>query len=175
MNKVYFIAPVVALLLFIGAYTWSRSGHAERERVRQEQLAAEHQARLDAERAAREAALAEQLKAQAARKAEREARQARETAAREQREAALDTRDRAFHEQEKLNRDLERLRRETAAEQEAVTRLELNRTADLAEKASLEKQVPQLRANATALETVLQKIASAEAARLQAATARAKP
>jgi chromosome segregation ATPase len=170
MTKVYFTVPLVGLLLFIAAYTWSRSGHAERERVRQEQLASEHQARLDAERSARDAAIAEALKAQAARKAEREVRQARETAAREQREAALDARDRTYREQEKLTRDLERLRRETATEQEAVTRLELNRDADLAEKASLEKQVPQLRANATALETVLQKIATAEAARLQAAT-----
>lgn len=174
MTKVYFTAPVVALLLFIGAYAWSRSGQAERAVARQTQLAAEHQARADAERTARDAAIAEQLKAQAVRKAEKLARDAREAAAREQREAALDTRDQAFREQEKLARDLERLRRETATEQEAVTRLQLDRAADLAEKAALEKQVPQLRATATSLETVLVKIATAEADRLKAAAAKPK-
>ena len=169
MNKTYFIAPFVALALFIGAYAWSQSGRTERAEARTRELKAELQAKAVAERASREQAIAEAIVLQEQRKKERLEREARESAEREIRQAALDARDAAFREQERLAREIDRLKREVADEQEAVNRLQIDNVAALAEQAHLEKILPQSRANAAALEDVLNKITAAEAARLKAA------
>ena len=163
MNKVYFIAPLLALLVFSGLYTWSTHDLAERTQARaaEFQLAqkAARETKLAAERAAREAAIAEQLE----RKKERLAREALETAAREARQAALDARDLAYREQERLAREIDRLKRDLATEQEAVNRLQIDKDAALAEQAYLKAFVPQSRANAAALEAVLSKLAETAA------------
>lgn len=174
MNKAYFLAPLAALLLFIGAYAWSESGREKRTEARRIELKAAREAKVVAERAAREKAIAEALALQEQRKTERLAREARETAEREARQAALDARDSAFREQERLARESDRLKREIADEQEAVNRLQIDKDAALAEQAHLQKLLPQARANAAALTDVLDKITAAEAARAKAAAEAAK-
>ena len=165
MKKVYFIAPVLALLVFASLYAWSTHDLKARNEARAAALKAEQkaaqEAKLAAERAAREVAIAEQLE----RKKERLALEAVENAARDARQAALDARDAAYREQERLARDLERIKRDVAAEQEAVNRLQIDKEAALAEQTYLKDFLPQARANATALETVLAKLV--EAARAQ--------
>lgn len=172
MKKVYFIAPLLALLVFAGLYAWSTHDLKARNEARASALKAEqkssHEAKLASERAAREIAIAEQLE----RKKERLAREAVENAARDARQAALDTRDLAFREQERLARDLERLKRDVATEQEAVNRLQIDKDAALTEQAYLKAFVPQASANAAALEAVLAKLA--ETARAQQAAANAQ-
>lgn len=174
MNKVYFVAPLLALLVFAGLYSWSTHDREARVQARAAELKATQkgaqETKLAAERATREAAIAEQLE----RKKERLAREAVENAARDARQAALDTRDLAFREQERLARDLERLKREVAAEQEAVNRLQIDKDAALAEQAYLKTFVPQARANAAALEALLAKLAETARAQQDAANARKK-
>lgn len=173
MNKAYFIAPLVALVLFIGAYSWSRSGLAEREHAARAAVKARQTAKAEAEQEAQRTALEEQMRFQAARKKERLEREARESAEREVRQAALDTRDQAFRDQERLGREIERLKREVASEQEAVNRLQIDKDAALAEQAWLRQILPQSRANAAELQRVLEKIAAAEASRIKQAAAEA--
>ncbi|MET0263319.1 MAG: hypothetical protein ABW223_10505 [Rariglobus sp.] len=174
MNKAYFIAPLLALALFIGVYTWSQSGLKEREQVRRETAKAEQAAKIAADQEARRVAIDEALRVQEQRKKERAEREAREAAEREVRQAALDARDQAFREQERLGRQIERLKRETATEQEAVNKLQIDKDAVVAEQAFLQSLVPKARANAAALTSVLEKIAAAEAARIQQAAEDAK-
>lgn len=174
MNKVYFLAPLLALLVFAGAYTVSRKGQLERAEARRIALKADQDTRRSAEVEARRAALDESLRVQARRKKERAENEAREAAAREARAAALDARDLAFREQERLARLIERLKRDIAAEQEAVDRLQIDHDATAAEQDYLKTFVPQARANAAALERVLSQIAAAEAARAKQAAEDAK-
>ncbi len=174
MNKVYFTVPLIALALFIGAYTWSRRGHEEREHARQAALVAEQTARHASEVAARNVAIEQARQLQEQNKKERLEREARETAEREARQTALDARDHAYREHERLARQIERLKRDVATEQEAVNRLQLDKDAALSEQAYLKTFVPQARANAAALEDVLNKIAAAEAARAKQSAADAK-
>lgn len=170
MNKVYITAPLVALVLFIGAYAWSQNGVKQREAAKQQAAEAARTAKVAAEKTARDAAIADQLALNAQRKQEREAREARDAAERDARNAALDARDTAFRDQERLKRDVERLKREIAVETEIVNRLQIDHDASLSEKAFLEKFVPQAAAQAAELERVLRQIATAEAARVKAAT-----
>jgi hypothetical protein len=169
MNKIYLLAPFVALALFVGIYVPSQRGREERALVKAAEIKAAHQAeqeaRFAAERAAREAAIAEQLE----RKKERATREAREAAERDARAAALDTRDSAFRDQERLARQIERLKREIATEQEAVNRLQIDKEAALAEQTFLKTFVPQARTNAAQLQSVLEKIGAAETARAKQA------
>ncbi|CAM2858710.1 hypothetical protein [Rariglobus hedericola] len=174
MNKIYFTAPIVALVLFIGAYTWSRSGFAERDEARRIELKAAHEAKAATERAAREKAIAEALVFNEQRKKERLEREAREAAEREARAVALEARDLAFREQERLTRQIQRLKRELSTEQEAVNRLQIDRDAALSEQTFLKAFVPESRANAAALTRVINQIAAAEAARVKAAAEAAK-
>jgi hypothetical protein len=169
MKKSYYTVPLVALVVFIALYAWSQSGVKAREAAKTAAALVERDARIAAEKAARDAAIAEQLVIQQQRKKERLEREARETAEREVRNTALVVRDTAFREQERLRRDTERLRREIAAETEIVTRLQRDHDDLLAEKKHLENLAPRTAATAADLERVLRQIAAAEAARAKAA------
>jgi hypothetical protein len=169
MNKVYITAPLAALVVFIGLFAWSQHGAMQRAAEQKQAALAAHTAKLDAEKTARDAAIAEQLVLNEQRKKDRIERDARETAERAARDAAIDARDTAFRDQERLKRDVERLKREIAVETEIVNRLQIDHDASLSEKAFLEKFVPQAAAQVAELERVLRQIATAEAARLKAA------
>jgi hypothetical protein len=172
MNKAYLFAPVVALLLFIAVYWNFQSGYEAREAARQELIQAEKKAKLAAEVEARRQAVEDAVKAQEVRKKEREAREAADRARQQERQLVIDARDKAFREQEKNSRQLARLKEDLAAEKQALAKLTEARAALVAEETFLRDYVRKAEANVKALETVLQKIAQAEAARLAAA---AKP
>ncbi len=174
MNRIYFLAPLLGLIVFAGIHAWSQSGQQERIEARQIALKAEQEARLAAEREARRIAIAEAMQVQAQRKKERAERDVREAAEREARAAALDARDQAFREQDRLTRQMERLKREIATEQEAVNQLQSQFDAALAEQTYLKDFVPLARANAAELRRVLEQIAAAEAARLKQAAENSK-
>jgi hypothetical protein len=174
MKKTYYVAPLAALALFIVAFVISRSGETERAAAKAAAVLAERESRIAAEKEARDIAIAEALVIQEQRKKERLEREAREAAEREARNTAIDARDAAFREQERLKRDTERLRREIAAETEIVTRLQRDHDDLLAEKKHLEALAPRTAATAAELERVLRQIATAEAARAKAAAEAAK-
>ncbi len=170
MKKAYLFAPIIALLLFIAIYWNFHSGYQARETARQELLQAEKKAKLDAEVEARRKAVDDAVKAQEIRKKEREAKEAADRLRQQERQTVIDARDKAFRDQEKNARQLERLKADLATEKQSLAKLTEARTALTAEETFLREYVRKAEANVKALEAVLVKIAAAEAARQAAET-----
>lgn len=158
MKKVYFIAPLAALALFMAVYFQHRSGQIARDKAKAEQVLAAREAKLKAEQDARKAAMADAIRAQELRKAEREAKAAREAAEKAARTLAIDARDKAFHEQEKLGRQIERIKLDLAKEKAELAKLAETRKAAEAEKTFLQDYVRKAQANTQSLQTLLTKL-----------------
>ena len=158
MNKVYFLAPLLALLVFSGIYASHRSGFKEREAARIAKVEADLKARNEKEQAERKAAMAGAIKAAEQRKAEKLAREAKEKAEKEARQLAIDARDKAYREQEKSGRQIERVKKEIEAEQAALAELAAARKEAEAEKAFLEDFVTKAQTNVQALQALLTKL-----------------
>ena len=173
MRKSYWLAPLVALLIFGGIFVHFKSGYEAREKAKQAQILAEKQVKLQAEVEARRKAVEDAVRVQAERKKEREAKEAAEQARKDARQLALDARDKAFREQEKLGRQIENLKKDITAEQEAIAKATQDRTYALADQAFLKTYIERAKANLKALDDVLTKIDVAEQARLAAAAAEA--
>jgi uncharacterized protein YpuA (DUF1002 family) len=158
MKKVYFIAPLAALALFMVFYLQHRSGQLARDKARQEQIVAARDAKLKAEQDARKAAMAEAIEAQTLRKKEREAKAARELAEKEARQIAVDARDKAYREQEKLSRQIERLKLDLTKEKAELVKLAETQKSAATEKAFLQDFVQKAQANVQSLQAVMTKL-----------------
>jgi hypothetical protein len=158
MNKVYFIAPLVALLAFIGVYTAHRGELKEREAEKAAASLAAQKAKLDIEQAQRRAAMAEAIKAAEQRKIEKAAKEAREQAEKEARQLALDAREKAYRDQEKSARLIERLKKDLEAEQAALAKIVTEQRAAESEKAFLQEFVVKAQTNVQALQTLIAKL-----------------
>lgn len=165
MPKVYFIAPLVALALFAAVFFNFKSGHRAHEQARLEQVAAAKEAKLKAEADARRAAIEEALRAQEQRKKEREAKEAADLAEKAVRQALIDTRDKARLEQDKLARQLERVRKDLVAEQETAARLEAVAASATSERDFLRDFVAKAEASVKKFQDALARMESAERAR----------
>jgi len=155
MNKVYFIAPLLLLVVFSGFYTVHHNGLKAREAARIAKTEADRQAKLDAEQAARKAAMADAIAAAEQRKKDKVAKEAQDKLDKEVRQAAIDVRDKAYREQEKLPRQLEKLKKDVEVEQAALAKLGASRQAAAAEKAFQEAFVTKAQANVKALQALL--------------------
>ncbi len=160
MNKVYFFAPLAALLVFIVVYSSHRGELKARETAKAAEVVAANKARLERERVEREAAMAEAIKAAEARKVEKAAKDAREQADKEARQLALDARDKAFRDQEKGARQLERLKKDIETEQSALAKLAAERAAAESEKVFLLDFVDKAQANAQALQALITRLSA---------------
>lgn len=158
MKKSYLYVPLVLLLAFVGIYVSHRSGHREREVAKAQAAAAELAAKNEAELAARKTAMADAIAAAEQRKVEREAKAAREAAEKEERQLAIDARDRAFRDQERATKQIERLKKELETERAALAKLETAHTAAAAEKAFLAEFVTKSRANVQALQSLINRL-----------------
>ncbi len=145
MNKVYFFAPLAALLVFIVVYSSHRGELKARETAKAAEVVAANKARLERERVEREAAMAEAIKAAEARKVEK---------------AAKDARDKAFRDQEKGARQLERLKKDIETEQSALAKLAAERAAAESEKVFLLDFVDKAQANAQALQALITRLSA---------------
>jgi preprotein translocase subunit SecF len=172
-NYIYFLVPLIGLLIF-GAVYWNFSkGLAEREARR---VAAEKQKKEDKLRKQardNEQAIKDALAAQAKRKAEREAKEAKDKADKEARALAVEARDKANRDSQKLNQQVERLEKEILTEKDAITKLEAEKKKSADEQAFLHEYVKKAEDNVKNLLQVLDKIAAADAARAAADAAAA--
>lgn len=171
MKKIYFIGPLTALALFAVVFWNFKSGHREREKARVAELALAKEAKLKSEVEARQKAIADALVAQEARKKEREAKDAREQAEKNARLMALDAREKAHREQEKLSRQLDRLTKELVAEKATLAKLQAMKTEALAEQIFLREFVSKAEGSAKKFEAVLARMESAERERERVAAA----
>lgn len=158
MKKIYFIAPLLALIVFICVYSVHQSGFKKREADKAAAAASALQAKLAAEQEARKAAMAEAIAAAELRKAEKAAKEAKDLADKEARQLAIDARDKAYREQEKTAKQLERLKKEIEAEQAAIAKLATQRAEAESEKRFLQDFVTKAQANVQALQTLLTKL-----------------
>jgi hypothetical protein len=169
MNKIYLIAPLTALAFFTAVYVHFHRGHTAREAAKVAQAQAARQAGLQAEQAARRQAIDEALRSQESRKKDREARETRDRADQELRQAALDARDRAQHEFDRLTRQLAGLRQELTESSTAIEKLNREAASLNEEKDFLVAFVERARVNARSLARLLEKLAAADDARAAAA------
>jgi cell division protein FtsX len=88
MNKVYFIAPLLLLVVFSGFFAVHRSGLKAREAAQMAKVEAARQAKLDAEQAARKAAMADAIAAAEQRKKDKAAKEAQDKLDKEARQEA---------------------------------------------------------------------------------------
>lgn len=173
MNKVYFIAPLVALLVFGGFYMNFAKGHAAREEAKKVAVRQEKEAKLRREAEERRKAVEDALKLQEKRKAEKAEREERDRLEKEARQAAIDARDKAFRDKDKLARTVERLNKEITTEKDAIEKIENTKKLAREEEAFLRQYVKQAETNVKSLTEVLDKIAAADAARAAEAAAAA--
>jgi hypothetical protein len=162
MLKVYFIGPLVALALFASVFWNFKAGYREREQSRLAEIASAKEEKLKAESQARRKAIDDALRAQEQRKKEREAKEAREKAEKDARQLALDAREKAHREQEKLLRQLDRLKKDVAVEKEELAKREALKIATLAEHEFLRDFVKKSEESVKKFEKVLVQIDSAE-------------
>ena len=170
MKKISFIAPVIALIVFICFYSVHQKGAKQREADRVARVEAELKAKNEAEQLARQTAMAEAIKAAELRKREKEAREAREKADKEVRQVALDARDKAFREHDKINRQIERLKKDIEAEEAVLAKLAAERKAAEAERAFILELNAKAQLNVKSLQTVLTNLGAKAPAPLASAS-----
>lgn len=158
MNKAYFLAPLVLLLVFTGLYASHRGGMKQREAEKAAAAQAALVAKNEAEAAARKAAMADAIAQAEQRKKEKDAKAAKEAAEKEVRQLAIDARDKAFRDQERSLRQLERLKKDIEAEQAAIAKLAAAQKAAEAERAFLQDFVAKSQANVQSLQSLLAKL-----------------
>ena len=158
MKKLYLLAPLVAMIVFTVVYASHRSGLREREAAKREEAAAALKIRNEKEQEERRAAMAEAIAQAERRKNERDAKAAKDTAEKETRQLAVDARDKAYRDQEKFSRQIERLRKEIEAEQAELAKLAAARKKAEAERAFLVEFVTKSQANVQALQALLTKL-----------------
>ncbi|MBC8010607.1 MAG: hypothetical protein H7067_10980 [Burkholderiales bacterium] len=158
MNKTYFIAPLIALIVFTGFYSVHRGGLKEREAAKAAQVEAALKAKNDADLAARKVAMADAIAAAELRKKEKDAKAAKEAADKEARQVAVDARDKASRDQDKTAKQIERIQKEIDAEQAVLAKFAAARKEAEAEKAFLLDFVTKSQANVQVLQTLLTKL-----------------
>lgn len=160
MNKVYFIAPLLALAVFIAVHASHRGDKIQRDQARAAATAAALQSKREAEQAARQAAMAEAIRSAETRRVEKAAREAREKADLAARQLALEARDQAFRTQEKSARQIERLKKDIETAQAALTKLAAERQTAETENAFLVDFVTKAQTNVQALQALLGKLSA---------------
>jgi colicin import membrane protein len=173
MNKVYIIAPLIALAVFSGFYMNFTKGYAAKiEAVKAKEVAdKKEKARIEVEN--REKAIQAAIEAQAKRKIEREAKEKLEEDKRTARQNAEDKRERAFSDRNKLADQARRLKKDLEEVQAEVKKIEEQKKTYVDEQAFLKNYIKQAEANVKYYYDLLDKIALAEKARADAAAAAA--
>jgi hypothetical protein len=154
MNKVYFFAPLLALLAFTAVYVSHRGGARDRDAAKLAAHEAATRAKIEAEQVARRAAMSEAIAAAERRKEERAAKEARDLAQREARQAAVDAREKAFRDHERISRQIDRIRKEIGDQEAELAKLAEARAAAVAEKRFLEQFSERAEANLAALQSL---------------------
>lgn len=170
---IYFLVPLIGLIVF-GAVYWNFSaGYEQREA---DKVAAFKKVRNDKaleEARLREKAVKDAVVAQEKRKKEKETKDAKDRKDKEDRENAAQARAKAFRDAEKLQKQAERLAKDIGTVKEEIAKIEEDKKRSADEALFLKTFVKKVEGNAKALNDVLEKIAAADAAAEAAAKAAA--
>lgn len=176
MKKAYVIFPALAMLIFFG-FWWnftSKYDAAQAEKAKLARAAKEQKLMKEAEE--RKIAIQQAVAAAEARKKEREAKSAMLQAERDARQHAVEAKDKAYRDKEKLARQAERLEKDISTEKDLIAKLDEKKRILVSDEAFLRQYVTLAESNQQGLQDVLQQIAKADTARAlaEAAAARAK-
>jgi len=165
MKKIYYIGPLATFAVF-AAYTmhFNQSYDAHEAQVAIEAKAT-REAKLKVEAEGRKKAIDDAMAAQARLKNERLEREAEEMRKKEARQASIDAKNLNYREQEKLARQVERLKKEVKVEEDAIAKLEGSIKYNKAEKVFISQFTEKARLNLTYLTDLLTKIEAVEVAR----------
>ena len=172
-SLVYFLGPIAGLIIF-GAIYWNfSSGYEAKEAAKTLAVKQEKEAKLLKQAKDNEEAIKEANIAQEHRKAERAIKEAKDKADHDARQAAVDAKEKAYRDQDKYAKQVERLERDIKSEKEAIAKLEEDKKKSADELAFLRIYVRQADENVKSLKLVLDKISAADAASRAAAAAAA--
>jgi hypothetical protein len=173
MNKVYFIIPLIGLLIFSGFYYNFTSKYDERIKAEVVRVEQDKKDRAAKDIANREQAIKAAIETQAKRKIEREKKEAIEEAKRVARQEAEDQRLRSYDERNKLRDQVGRLKKDLEEVKAATDKVVEEKKRHIDEEAFLKVYVKQAEANQKYYYDLLDKIAAAEAAKAAADAAAA--
>ncbi len=177
MKKLYFIVPVIGVLIF-GAFYWNFSSEIEqREHDKKEAVRIERETKQKADLEAKKKAIEEAITLQEKRKVEKAEREKR---AEEEKQVQLelkDAADKARDERDKVLRTVDRLNNEIKTEEAALKKIAVEKSTLAADDEFLQKYVKLAETNKASLEEILVKIdkIDKEAAIALAQSAKNKP
>jgi colicin import membrane protein len=172
-SYVYFIVPLVALVVFGGFYYNFKSNYEAKLEQAALKIKQEKQAKLDLDNAQKKKAYDEAVAASERRKAEKAAKEKQDAEERDAREQALEDLDKARRDSASLDQKVDRLTKEVESTKKEIAGLELQKKDAVEEQAFLAVYVKQAEANVQSLQTVLDKIKAADDAAAAAAKAAA--
>lgn len=162
---VYFVAPLVLMVVFFFGFYWNAHKNYEaREQAVIQKARDEKRAKLEKEQQDRLKAVQAAIEMQEKRRAEKKEREEREAREKEEREKARLARDNAGREADKLEQTAKRLQKEIAVEKEELAEIQKERKLTVDEHEFLKQYVAKAEQNAKSFTGVLEKIAAADKA-----------
>lgn len=161
-TKIYFLVPILALVLF-GGYYWNfRSQYQAHQAEIIATAKAKKEEKLREDEQARERAIKDAIDAQTQRKKERAERLALEQKQRDDRESADLDRDKAAQEADKLARQVEKLTKDVDDAKKEIAKLDADNQRQVDEISFLGEYVKKAEDNRSSLGQVLTKIQAAD-------------
>jgi len=174
MKKLYFVLPVIGVLIF-GAFFWRFNSEFEaREAAKKDAQRVEREAKIMADLEAKKKAIEEAIGLQEKRKVEKAEREKR---AEEEKQTQLDLKDasdRARDDRDRVLRQVDRLKTEISVEESALKKLASDKANLIADDEFLLKYVKLAEDNQKSLEEILAKIEKVDKDAATAAAQNAK-
>lgn len=174
MNKVYIFAPLLLLAGFIGLYMNFAGDYKAKEEAKAARIREDKKRQQEEEARLRQKAVEDAIRLGEQRKKEKAEKDEKDRQEKEARQASIDARDKAYRDQDKLAKQVERLTKEVEAEKVAITKVEDTQRKAKEEEAFLREFVKKAEGNVKSLAEVLEKIEAADRARAAAEAAAAK-
>ncbi len=172
-NYVYFIAPLLGLIVFAALY-WNFDSKYEAKQTAIAQAAQKAKKdKVDAANRDRQRAFDEATAANEKRKKDKEAKEKAEAEKADARDAAIQDRNKALRDASNLSQKIDRLNKDVEAGKKEVSAIDEDKKKAVTEQAFLKTYVKQAQDNSKSLENVLQKIKEADDAIAAAAKAAA--
>ncbi|MEY2880396.1 MAG: hypothetical protein RLZZ15_2776 [Verrucomicrobiota bacterium] len=161
-SYLYFIVPLVGVAVFFGFYLKASKEYEAIEANQAAKVRKEKEEKLRKEQADRSKAVQDALAAQEVRKVERKKKQDQEEKEKEERERAVQARNRAGRDADKVEAQVKRLDKEIAAEKVELAKIEEEKKRLGSETAFLKEYVKAAEANTLSYSAVLDKIDAAD-------------
>lgn len=159
---IYFVVPLVGLIVFFGFYWKASKEFDEREAAVVRKARDAKEAKLKQEAANRELAVKQALELQEKRRAEKKIKDEREAKEAEARAAAVQARSKASRDADKIEASVKRLQKDIEDEKKEIVKIQADKKRFGDDQTFLMEYVKQAETNVKNLRGVLEKIAEAD-------------